>query len=315
MSEHLPELQALMALCAKTPLNSGVSGLEAALEQLLKESRVKWVLTRGNWHRLGGIIDSDLNRVADNLAEWVESQCDDDPDELLAIYADSHYLVTRISGKTHYFTLPVGDQPEQFIQIEIEELQEVIDRPLVMDDWYPETIEDLIDPVDFDRLDPQPVGLPRYEFRRVTAVAELPQRMNTLNRTTQNLRRFFEDWGRSSAGENALFCHHWVLAIREYQDSDHSARVTARPLSTFSGALPQLPLDGDLKGSELANAIHSYDRKFGYSFAWYFNLLRRTGENYELAKAVLRDQMGAYDYLPAKDVKVLRAWEERPYSV
>jgi len=25
--------------------------------------------------------------------------------------------------------------------------------------------------------------------------------------------------------------------------------------------------------------------------------------------------MGAYDYIPAKDLKVLRAWEERPYGV
>ena len=31
--------------------------------------------------------------------------------------------------------------------------------------------------------------------------------------------------------------------------------------------------------------------------------------------AVLRDQMGAFDYLPARDLKVLRQWEVRPYGV
>jgi hypothetical protein len=38
-------------------------------------------------------------------------------------------------------------------------------------------------------------------------------------------------------------------------------------------------------------------------------------ENVAVAEAVLRDQMGAYDYLPAKDLKVLRQWEERPYGI
>jgi len=44
-------------------------------------------------------------------------------------------------------------------------------------------------------------------------------------------------------------------------------------------------------------------------------MLSSHSENYTLAEAVLRDQMGAYDYLPAKDLKVLRQWEERPYGV
>jgi hypothetical protein len=44
-------------------------------------------------------------------------------------------------------------------------------------------------------------------------------------------------------------------------------------------------------------------------------MLGSKAENFAVAEAVLRDQMGAYDYLPAKDLKVLRSWEERPYGV
>ena len=68
-------------------------------------------------------------------------------------------------------------------------------------------------------------------------------------------------------------------------------------------------------GSELANRIHGYDRSVGYPFAWYFNMLGNKAENYTVADAVLKDLMGAYDYLPARDLKVLRQWEERPYGI
>lgn len=312
---NLPALEQLVALCQETSVSSGVVALENALQALLGDAGAQHMLSRGGWHRLGGVVDGDLNRISDNLFEWAQANSDEDLVGLQASYMDSGYLVTHFSGKTHYFALPVGDKPEDFVQIEIEELQEVVVRPLVMDDWYPETLEEFVDPVDYEKLDPQPVGAPCYLFRRMTPVAMLPRRMNPQAGGTQNLWRFFEDWGRSSASELGLFCRHWVLAIREYQDSDGEARVTVRPLSTFNGELPHLPQGERLQGGELAGAIHAYDRELGYSFAWYFNLICRKAENYALAIAVLNDQVGAYDYLPARDLKVLRAWEERPYSV
>jgi hypothetical protein len=76
-----------------------------------------------------------------------------------------------------------------------------------------------------------------------------------------------------------------------------------------------LPSGEILRGAELANAIHGYDRQLGYLFAWFFIMLSRKAANYSLAEAVLGDQVGAYDYLPARDLKVLRQWEERPYAV
>jgi hypothetical protein len=44
-------------------------------------------------------------------------------------------------------------------------------------------------------------------------------------------------------------------------------------------------------------------------------MLGQKSGNYALADAVLADQMGAYDYLPPRDLKVLREWESRPYGV
>ncbi len=70
-----------------------------------------------------------------------------------------------------------------------------------------------------------------------------------------------------------------------------------------------------LQGAEMAKALHSFDRKVGYPFAWYFLMLNRKGVPTTVAEAVLRDQMEAYAYLPARDLKILREWEQRSYSV
>ena len=41
----------------------------------------------------------------------------------------------------------------------------------------------------------------------------------------------------------------------------------------------------------------------------------RSGVSYQLAESVHADLMGAFDYLPAKDLAVLRDWYNAPYSV
>ena len=44
-------------------------------------------------------------------------------------------------------------------------------------------------------------------------------------------------------------------------------------------------------------------------------MLNRKGVPTTVADAVLRDQMEAYAYLPARDLKILREWEQRGYNV
>jgi len=36
---------------------------------------------------------------------------------------------------------------------------------------------------------------------------------------------------------------------------------------------------------------------------------------HQLAESIHKDQMGAYDYLPARDLKVLRDWSAQPYGI
>jgi hypothetical protein len=305
----------LAKICTEADATQGPKALSGSLARVFPDWKFSCVLTRGGWHRLGGVIDADYQRVSDNIVHWAECESDGNVDELVARYMDAGFFATHLAGKTHYFTAPTGDQPSDFVQLEIEELREVLDRRLVQWDWFPDNIEEFLDPLDYPRLEPEPIGEPYYLFRRITPVSRLLERSDDLSQGQYNLRRFFHDWQSSSSCEGGHLCRHWVLALQGYMDSDNEYRLNAKPVSTYSGKLPDLPGSGLLRGVDLANALHDYDRRVGFPFAWFFMMLNRKSANYALAQAVLRDQMGAYDYLASRDLKVLRNWEERPYSV
>jgi hypothetical protein len=274
------------------------------------------VLERSGWHHLGGVVNIDMQPVAGNLRLWAETESGGEINTLLDKCTEQVLFATKISGTTLYFTAQTGDKPQDFIQLEVEVLQEVLDRPLSDPDFLPDSVEEFLDPMDYPRLEPEPVGKPYYRFRRLQAMAEIFADQNFHSRHVQNLLRFMQDWQASSAGQtDATFCQHWVMVLQGYQGSDKAEHYNIKPTSTFTDKINDFPADQGLHGAELAKAIHAFDRKVGYPFAWYFLMLKRKGVPTEVAEAVLRDQMEAYAYLPARDLKILREWEKRPYSV
>lgn len=317
MAELAYKPQELAWICSETEVSAGLDHLRSALSSLLPELEFNWTLTRGGWHRLGGVVDADYRPISDNIAQWSERESGGDVDVLLDKYHDKGYFATHLAGKTHYFNAAIGERAEDFVQLEVEELREVLDRPLIDPGWLPDSLEEFLDPLDYPRLEPEPVAKPYYQFRRITPITELLNEARSLraSKSLNNLQRFFQDWDQSSAGECGHFSRHWILALREYTNSDGELSRTAKPVCTYPGDLPELPPVEGLSGAKLANAIHAYDRTLGCPFAWFFIMVTRKGSNYKLAEAVLRDQMGAYDYLPARDLMVLRQWEERPYGV
>ncbi|MES9852856.1 MAG: hypothetical protein ABW170_13635 [Candidatus Thiodiazotropha sp. L084R] len=316
MSAPLAKPEELAMLCLSYDItNDDIGGLSKEVNKLMPDLNFAHVVTRGNWYRLGGVVDSKYQPISQNIAQWAETTSDGDIDNLITEYIDAGYFATRLAGRTHYFTASHGDAPEQFVQLEIEELQEVLDRPLVERDWFPESLEEFLDPLDYPRLEPEPISSAYLQFRRITPIESLVTEKAKENRSIKNLKRFFTDWQVSSAGAQNVFCKHWMLALREYQGSDGEFQLSAKPYSTFQGDQTIAKLNGSPHGSELANAIHGYDRQAGYPFAWFFNMLSSKSDNYALADAVLKDQMGAFDYLPPRDLQVLREWELNPYGV
>lgn len=285
--------------------------LVANLQQQIPELTLNHVMTRTGWHRLGGVVDADYQRIAHHIGEWVEAQSEGDISLLLDKCAEIHGFVTRLEGCTHYITAVTGEQAKDFVQIEIEQVQEVIERPLWDPDWMPDDLEEFIDPLDFPHLEPEPIGVPRLLFRRLIRVADY---LNSEDAGAK-IKRFLGDWDRSSASKTAKFCHHWCLSIREYQDTQGDLHLSAKPIAVPSKDQPELPDDVATSGATLAKLIHQFDRHRGYPFAWYFHMLTQRNVSYGLAETVYTDLMGDFDYLPERDLIVLSDWHRTPYSV
>ncbi|WP_287605337.1 hypothetical protein [Thiothrix sp.] len=318
MTEFDWQAKKLAALCPELSVGATHEELLHNINILFASLNLSFekVLERGGWHHLGGVVDINMQPVASNLRLWAETESGGDIETLLDKCSEQILFATKISGTTLYFTASTGDKPQDFLQLEVEVLQEVLDRPLSDPDFLPDSVEEFLDPVDFPRLEPEAVGKPHYRFRRLQAMAEVFADQNFHSRHVLNLLRFMQDWQNSSAGHNdATFCEHWVMVLQAYQGSDKAEHYNIKPTSTFTDKVTDFAENHGLHGAEMAKALHSFDRKVGYPFAWYFLMLNRKGVPTTVADAVLRDQMEAYAYLPARDLKILREWEQRSYSV
>lgn len=303
-------------ICSGTAAcDAGLNVLAEELTGLLPGLTFEHVLTRSGWHRLGGIVDRDYHRVAEHVSQWAEQESGGNVELLLSRYRDAGYFATRFQGRTHYLVASTGRDPEQFIQLEVEELQEVLDRILIDPDWLPDDLEDFVDPLDYPRLEPEPISAPRYVFRRFTRIADVLER--TEDYTGFDLvRRFMADWQRSSAGLEHEFCRHWVLSLREDPDQYDGTLISAKPTAAKPvGDLPELRGLEASAGAELASRLQAFDRAVGYPFAWYFHMVTSTNIPSSIADAVMRDLDGDYDYLPRRDLDCLRAWLSKPYGV
>jgi hypothetical protein len=299
------------AACAALPDGASLDEAIAAIAAALPGLEVQRVFSRGGWHRLGGVVDLDGQRIAHHIGEWAEAEAKGYVENLLFKLSGLVYFATRLNGQAHYLAARTGPGAADYIQIEIETLEEVLDHCITDPDWFPESVNEFVDPIGLPRLEPEPVGLPRFLFRRLVKVDELVRSADV----SPHLRRFLDDWDRSSAGECACFSDHWVLGLREHRDRDGEGRLTAKPVSTFSGELTAVTDEQVTRGAELANLIHGLDRRIGYHFAWFFHMLTDKRISHRLAEAVHADLMGAYDYLPPRDLKVLRDWYAEPYGV
>lgn len=308
------DVAALVEACQQAQAGTCEPSLLQQLHKVLPEYDFTPVLTRDGWYRIGGVVSSEGKHIHDKLEDWLDAESGGDVLELYNKYSDQGLCASRYDGKTHYFVARTGNRPQDFIQLEIEELIEVLDRPLFNADEVPELLEELIDPVDSEHFDYTPIGQPHYVFRRIIPIAEYLDSFDQELDIKPPIMRFMSDWQRSSAGETDDFCRHWVLSFREYVDGYGEPRFHAKPITTYSGEVPEIGHDIP-HGAELANLIHGFDRQLGYPFAWFFFMLTHKQVSHQIAEAIHDDLMGAYDYLPIRDMKVLRDWYDRGYGV
>jgi hypothetical protein len=309
------DLSRLADTCAASNPAGGEHELVEKLKVLCPDLEFRRVLVRGGWHRPGGVVDLEKQRVAERLREWAERESGGDVATLMNKYDGRQLFATSLAGKTHYLVAVTGERAADFVQLEIEELQEVLDHYLNDPDWLPDSLEEFIDPLDYPRLEPEPVAASHFVFRRLLPVAGLIKELQENNPAQDRLLRFTREWDQSSAAGKARFCDHWVLAVREYFDQYGIPHTSAKPVATDNLSLPR-PAAGEVsRGAELANRLHGFDRDTGYPMAWYFHLLAAPGEALQIIPAVLEDHAAGYNYLPPADLDLLRGWQDDPYAL
>lgn len=273
-----------------------------------------YALKRGGWYRAGGVIAAEGTRVSDSVESWAKA-CAGDIGELLERNADSGLMVTRHTGCTHYFVAAYGPAPADFLQLEVEELQEVLDRKLFDADNPPEDLQELIDPAFPVLLDAEPVGAPYYRFRRLIDVRQIAARSAPAFGRNDGLPRLLFDWAHSSAAARGHFSDHWIVAVREYQDRYRNQAVSASVVSRHARALKSFQWNPELSGVAMSAQLQAFDRAAGYPSAWYFHLVAGTITPPKIAYAVVRDLDERFSYLPDSEVALIRSWVASPYSV
>ena len=315
-------LLGLAAEIEKIPPRPHHSALLEIANRIRPGCTFRYALNRGGWYRPGGVIKTDGARIAGNVETWASAElaaCDGDMHEFAERHAGSDFLVTRHTGRTHYFVAAYGPAPADFLQLEIEELQEVLDRKLIdtdnlPEDW-PEDIQELTEPVAPATLEAQPVGPPRYLFRRLIDMRQTVAKVSLTNGRTDGLPRFLSEWSHSSAAARGHFSDHWIVALREHQDRYRNPVISASLISCHARDLKPFQWSIELSGVPMSAQLQAFDRAAGYTSAWYFHLVAGTFTPPKIAYAVMRDLDADFNYLPDTETALLRSWVAAPYSV
>ena len=309
---------AVVEMCVHVPVSTGAAGLTRELSHLMPLLGFREVLTRGGWYRLGGVVDVTGTHVTDDLGLWAETELaarGDDIHALVDDYAGSALRATRLMGKTHYLVACTGSLARDFLQIEIEELQEVVSHDLFTRD-EPASLEEIVDPPRDETGNEAalPLGAPFYALRRITDVAEFLKRMAAQKPEPQVVHRFFDAWEACSAGNATQFSNHWVVAVREYLDRYHQPIFQAMPVAAVNGLPPKFESTYGARGMALYAALQGFDRQAGYPMAWFFHMLTTKAVPHAVANTIIDDVQSGFSYLPERDVKVVRDWLHRPYG-
>jgi hypothetical protein len=278
----------------------------------------QYALNRGGWYRPGAVIAADGTRIADSLEAWAKAElkaCGGDMSELVERHADRGLLVTRHTGRTHYFIASYGSAAADFLQLEVEELQEVLDRQLFDPDNLPEDLQELTEPIAPLLLEAQAVGAPRYSFRRVFDMRQIVAKISTTEGRNKGLPRLFSEWSHSSAAVRGHFSDHWIATLREHLDRYRNPVISVSLLSRHARELKSFHWNIELSGVEMSSQLQAFDRAAGYPAAWYFHLIAGTITPPKIAYAVARDMDAGFNYLPDTEAALIKNWVAEPYSV
>lgn len=267
------------------------------------------------WYRLGGVVDGSGKRIAADLEDWVAEETGGDMLALFNKYGDAGYRFTRFTGRRVYLTAATGPNPLDFIQIEIDQVQELLCRPLFEGDQIPDTVEDLAAlPLMPTRT---PMGPQSYVFRRTSDFAAMPELLCE-HQGDMRLKRFIGEWSKSSAAHHGHFADRWVLRVAPFRTEDGENVLEARPMTAIKVEFPDLQ-DAREHAAEYkpTRLVQNVDQQAGFPMAWYFLQVAQHEIHFH-CMADLRDEFLApppgVAQLGKHDFELLEGWVDSPYT-
>ncbi|WP_114418414.1 hypothetical protein [Marinospirillum perlucidum] len=283
------------------------------LREVWPEMEFQHRLTRSGWYRPGGVLSSTGQELGKDLEAWLNQSLEkvQDFDQLLVDLEVIQPLVTRYNGATHFFTARYADRPEACWQLEVEELQEVMDRRLLNEQGdLPEDIADLLEPLQPALLDGQPMGAPVYQLGCLINLHEaLADAVNE-----PLLRRFFQEWQRGPAS-NADFQQFWFFQRHESLSRYGVNQLRLQPHAINAKQLKTLPWDLDADATGVSTQLRAYDKVAGYSGAWYFGLVAGNLVPRELASRLQEDWLSDFRYISENQHALVVSWLHQPYTL
>jgi hypothetical protein len=310
--------QAITECCKNLIPGQNDDTLLHKLQNLIPDFQVRLADIGDEWYRLGGVVDSNGNRMAPDLVEWVERtfiECGQNLQVLIEYCLQNQLIASKQTGKTLYFVVQTGIQAADFILIEIDKTHEVTDRMLVDENNPPSDLEELIDPLQPLCIESTGLGHSRYTYRRKTDVDLFMEVIRDHYPNQHPVQRFMDDWNRSSAGQKHVMSEDWI--VRPYQHTGRFGEqiVNVGINNTRKTNLPYLEDFAGKKGAALSNVLTRFDRQAGYPFAWFFYMLKGKLVSTHSAESVYRDIADDFAYLPERDEAVLRDWIAQPYNI
>lgn len=299
-----------------------------------------------SFHRdLDALIGPGGETVAEDYKAWVTEEYRSEGGDAKAVYrkhAEARIAISEEHGEHVVITIPYGEQPEAFLQLEFEATRRIAER-LILNGWEPDDLDDLL--CSSNCLEsPQILSPWRYHLKGLTNVRTFLRDLTDMECVRHPKEfpkeiRYFQDWGESSAGlSGARLCAHWWLSLADarrhggglsyiprWADSDCSfpyvslggrwsnpspSSITSPP--DFS--LPHVRASAHRSIYTLMAALEEFDERAGYPMAWYFYLLHgnrvEQGVGDAVAMAVREGRIG----IPEHDARVLARWRKNSYG-
>ena len=226
---------------------SGHGPLMDALSRRYPCSEINLISMSAFHQDIGALIDRRGETVAENYEMWVTGEyraAGGDAKAVYRKYVETRMAISELQGERVVVTIPDGDQPEDFMQMEIVATRKIAER-LLLDSFEPDGLDDLLHSSSCLN-NPQILSPWRYGVRRVTNVrtflsaiidherarrrTEFPEQDCKAQVTDEMFfrvlhprridelpeYRFIQDWRESSAGlSGARLCAHWWLDVAD----------------------------------------------------------------------------------------------------